>query len=104
MRERDTSASWGQVGILAVLIAAFAYTGHNALNGDRGLLALVDNTQEIAALEIELARLEGEHARMARDVDLLSPPNVDRDLLDERARSELGFVRENEQVIFRGRE
>ncbi len=104
MSERNRSASWGQVALLAGLLAAFVYTGHNALIGAHGLLALVDNSQEIAALEIERDRLGAEHARMARDVQLLSPPMVDRDLLDERARTELGFVRDNEQVIFRGRE
>lgn len=104
MRGQGRHISWGQVALFAALLLAFAYTGNSALTGDRGLMALAGNTQDIHALEMELARLEGERERMARDVQLLSPPMVDRDLLDERARVELGFVRENEQVIFRGRE
>ena len=92
---------WGQVALAGVLLAALGYTAQNTLAGERGLLALIEKRQEINLLEMELAAREQEHARIARNVELLSPPYVDQDLLDERARSELGYAREGELVIFR---
>ncbi len=108
MRERRyetrRGARWGQVVVLAGLLLALAYTVQNTLIGDRGLLSFIDKNQEIHALEIELAQVTDERNRIARNVELLSPPYVDQDLLDERARSELGYAREDELVIFRDRD
>lgn len=95
---------WGQVVLAAGLLLALAYTVQNTLIGERGLLSFMDKTQEIQELELELAQITEERLRIARNVELLSPPYVDQDLLDERARSELGFAREDEIVIFRNRD
>lgn len=97
-------AGWGQVALTAGLLLALGYIGQNTLAGDRGLLALIEKRQEIKLLEIELAELQTERTRIARDVQLLSPPYVDQDLLDERAREELGYAREGELVIFRNQD
>jgi len=109
MRDADTyarsgGASWGQVALAAGLLLALAYTGQNTLAGDRGLLSFINQTQEIRVLEMELAEIHEERSRIARNVELLSPPYVDEDLLDERARSELGFTRDDEIVIFLDRD
>jgi len=95
---------WGQVALAAALLLALAYTGQNTLAGERGLLSFIDKNQEIRVLELELAQIREERSHIARNVELLSPPYVDEDLLDERARSELGFARDDEIVIFRDRD
>jgi cell division protein FtsB len=97
-------AGWGQVALTAGLLLALFYIGQNTLAGRHGLLALIESRQEINLLEVELAQVESERAIIARDVQLLSPPYVDQDLLDERARSELGYARAGELVIFRDQE
>ncbi len=89
------------MALAAGLLLALGYVGQNTLTGDRGLLALIDKREEIRALESNMAALEIERTRLARDVQLLSPPYVDFDILDERARSELGYARDGELVIFR---
>ena len=98
---KQKSTSWGQVALTAGLLIALFAVGQNALTSRHGALALIEKQQEIRLLEIDLARVEADRARIARDVELLSPPYVDQDLLDERARSELGYAREGELVIFR---
>jgi len=98
---RNKSTSWAQVALTAGLLIALFAVGQNALTSQHGLLALMEKRQEIKLLEVELTSVEADRARIARDVELLSPPYVDQDLLDERARSELGYAREGELVIFR---
>ncbi len=89
------------MALAAGLLLAFGYTVQNTLTGDLGLLSLIENRQEIRVLEVRLGELEAARMAIARNVQLLSPPYVDQDLLDERARSELGYAREDELVIFR---
>ncbi len=98
---QNRGTSWGQVALTAGLLLALFYVGQNTLAGRHGLLALIEKRQEIKLLEVELAEAQSARARLERDVLLLSPPYVDQDLLDERARSELGYAREGELVIFR---
>jgi len=98
---QDGGAGWGQVALTLGLLLALFYVGQNTLAGRHGLLALIENRQEINMLQAELVEVQAERARIQRDVDLLSPPFVDQDLLDERARAELGYAREDELVIFR---
>jgi len=89
------------VALAAGLLLALGYTVQNTMTGDLGLLAYTQKRDEIRALELELASLEATRGRVAHNVELLSPPYVDQDLLDERARSELGYARDGELVIFR---
>ncbi len=99
--ETRRGAGWGQVALAAGLLLALGYIFQNTLTGDLGLLSYMEKRQEIRLLGAELADVQATRTAIARNVQLLSPPYVDQDLLDERARSELGYARENELVIFR---
>ncbi|MDT8344776.1 MAG: septum formation initiator family protein [Thermohalobaculum sp.] len=93
---------WGQVLIPAsfILLLAFALVFlHSGLQGERGLTALHDADREIAALRAELAVLDAETAEFANRVRRLDESALDLDLLDERARAVLGYVRPDEIVI-----
>ena len=81
---------------LALLIA---YFGYHAFAGDRGILAsdlrdatLTAKSQELAALQTRRQDLEV-RARLLRDT------NLSADLLEERARSLLGFADPRDYVI-----
>jgi cell division protein FtsB len=49
---------------------------------------------------LDLDRVEGERQALDRRVNLLRSDHLDRDMLDERARSTLNLVGPNELVIF----
>ena len=75
------------------------YFGFHAFTGDRGILTsnqrdatLVAKTRELAALRAERQDLEA-RARLLRDTSL------SKDLLEERARSLLGFADPKDYVI-----
>jgi cell division protein FtsB len=83
----------------ALLILLIVYFGLNAFIGPRGLLssnqrdaALIARTQELAQVRSQRQDLEM-RARLLRDTSL------SRDLLEERARSLLGFADPRDYVI-----
>jgi cell division protein FtsB len=93
---------WGQVLVPAsfILLLAFALVFlHSGLQGERGLTALHDAEREIEALKAELAAVDAETAEFANRVRRLDEGALDLDLLDERARAVLGYVRPDEIVI-----
>ena len=73
--------------LIAVLIA---YFGFHALTGDRGLLTSEQREQMLATRAAELQQVR---AKLLRDSSLSA------DLLEERARSLLGFADPRDYVI-----
>jgi cell division protein FtsB len=75
------------------------YFGYQALTGDRGLLTGPIREETLAQRTAELKRLQAERVDVERKVRLLGERGLSRDLLDERARSVLGFADPREYVI-----
>ena len=93
---------WGQIvapAITIVLITVLAVFGHSALQGEHGLAALRQAEALEADLTAELAGINEERRALANLVGRLDERNLDLDLLDERARTILGYVRREELVI-----
>ncbi|MFO7855908.1 MAG: septum formation initiator family protein [Paracoccaceae bacterium] len=81
------------------VVGATCYFAYAALQGDRGLVEQVRLTREEAELSRRLDALKAERARMETLTLGLSDRRLDLDLLDERARAVLGFIRDDEVVI-----
>jgi cell division protein FtsB len=79
-----------------------AYFWHHAHTGAHGLEA--KQRFKIRAFEIgrELEAARAEHAEWERRIALLRSDQIDRDLLEERARVMLGKVHRNDLVIMTG--
>ncbi len=93
---------WGQIVapvIYILLIAVLAVFGHSALQGEHGLGALRQAEALEAELTVELAGVGEERRALANLVGRLDERNLDLDLLEERARAMLGYVRREELVI-----
>ena len=87
-------------GVSALVVGYFV---HHAHSGSRGLDA--KRQLKIQAYEIskELEALKSERAEWERRIALLQSDQIDRDLLEERARILLGRVHRNDLVIITGR-
>jgi len=97
-----TRSNRPQFGALIYFAAAFALCSHftfAAVQGDFGLFRRVEIAAEAEALTRDLARLETEIAAMENLTRRLSDDYLDLDLLDQQARSVLGFLRADEIVI-----
>jgi len=81
-------------------ISLMAYFGYHLVVGERGLKAWARLNQEISVAKAGFAQIHAERQALERDVGLLSPDHIDRDMLDERARAVLNLVGPNEVVIF----
>ena|SRR5437764_11206162 len=68
------------------------YFGVNAYTGKYGLNAQQELDQEIIALTNELARLRDERGKAEQRLSLLRSDRLDPDMLDERARVQLGYA------------
>ncbi|MAW52981.1 MAG: septum formation initiator [Geminicoccus sp.] len=84
---------------VAFFTATALYFIFHLVTGDRGLLAYIAIKRELDDATVILAELEVEKQDLQRDVSLLYDTPIDVDMLEERARVELGFVREDETII-----
>jgi cell division protein FtsB len=79
--------------------AAVGYFIQSAKSGNRGLLAKQALKIQVFELRRELETVSAEYADWDRRLALLRADQVDRDLLEERARTVLGRVHKNDLVI-----
>ena len=82
--------------VVVLVVGNFAFA---AMQGDHGIFRRVQVEGDIARLEARKAELEAEYAVIANLTRRLSDDSLDLDLLDERARVVLGYVRADEVVI-----
>jgi cell division protein FtsB len=94
IRTRARSALWPIIG--ALLLAYFSY---HTVQGDHGLLSLLQLRAKVEQAHTVHAALEIERTRLDARVALLRPDNLDPDMLEERARVMLNFAHPNEIVI-----
>ena len=93
---------WGQIvtpTFYIVLVAVLAVFAHSGLQGEHGLAALNRAEALERELEAELARTREERLALENKVERLGADYLDLDLLDERARAVLGYVRRDELII-----
>jgi cell division protein FtsB len=76
------------------------YLGFHAVSGERGLLALFQESRKLEMLKAELAEVTLKREAMDKKVRGLSSSSLDLDLLDERARVVLGMGFKDEVVVF----
>ena len=84
-------------GLCLSLLVYFAY---HAQTGRYSIYTKEEMRQVAKQLEGELAELRAERDRLQNRVSQLTVGTLERDALDEVARSQLGYVGENEIVIF----
>lgn len=76
-----------------------AYMAYGAVAGAAGFRVLKKLEADLAAQRAELEGIEARRAALERRAKLLNPKSLDRDMIDERIRSVLGYAREGDIVI-----
>ncbi len=80
-------------------IIIIVYFAVHAVTGNTGLIAWQGYKAQHAAVAAEAARVAADKAALARQVALLDPHHVDRDLADELVRRDLGAIRADEVIL-----
>ena len=81
----------------ASLLIYFLY---HAVQGDRGLIAYWQLAKQVERARVTSSILDNQRRNMLHRVSLLNPSTLNRDMLDERARFMVGYVRPKEIIIF----
>ncbi|MGO4705218.1 septum formation initiator family protein [Microvirga sp. 2MCAF38] len=88
--------------LYSISAGVVGYFMHHAQTGARGAQAREQYEALAADLTKELNGLKTEHGNWERRIALLRSDQIDRDLLEERARVMLGRVHPNDLVIITG--
>lgn len=83
----------------ALFLSVSSYFAWHAMHGERGLIAREQRLADITAARAELSRAEADRDQIERRVAGLRGERLDRDQLDERARSLLNMVGRDEIVV-----
>ena len=97
--EIKTRARQAIAPILGTVVVG--YFGYHMVQGDYGIIAYLQLKAKLAQAHAIEERLERDRVRLEQRVVLLRPDNLDRDLLEERARVMLNYAHPDDVVIFR---
>ena len=99
VRNTRIRAALTQLGLWALIAALTGYFVYHGIHGERGLRAHRSFEAEIAALSVRLAGLEADRKALEERVSRFEPSSVDRDLLDEETRQNLGWLHPNDRIL-----
>ena len=99
MTQTRTYSGWGLLAVVSLATGLGSYFAFAAIQGEYGVLRRTEITSFSDNLNSELMRLNTEVEQMENLTQRLSDEYLDIDLLDERVREILGYVRSSELVI-----
>ncbi len=82
-----------------LFLALVGYFGWNATRGEHGLRAHAVREQQLVVVKGELAQAEAERDAWQAKVAGLDDRRLDSDMLDERARSQLGLAAPSDVLL-----
>jgi cell division protein FtsB len=88
------------LAIALMMAMLFLYFVYVTVQGDRGILAMLQMQGTTQAAEAELAALRAERATLEARVKHMRGNSIDPDLLDEQSRSQLNLAGSNDVVVF----
>jgi cell division protein FtsB len=86
------------LGRTLLLALALFYFSYHMVSGEKGVRAMIQLQQKVAAAKEELTMVEGHKTRMEQRVQRMYNGSLDADLLDEQARKTLGRARPDEII------
>ncbi|MBJ2150918.1 septum formation initiator family protein [Paracoccus sp. IB05] len=99
MTRQQRRHNMGGLIYFALMFTLGAYFTFAAVQGDYGVFRRVEIRAEASGLAVERDKLAVQLAEMQNLTHRLSDDYLDMDLLDERARDVLGYMRADEIVI-----
>ncbi|MBY0292649.1 MAG: septum formation initiator family protein [Alphaproteobacteria bacterium] len=85
----------------SVGLAVMGYFIYHSIQGDRGILAWVQLQERLLYVESQLKDIIQERQFLEEKVRDLRPENINRDLLDQQVRLQLGYTHPDEVVILK---
>lgn len=82
-----------------IWLLVIGYFTFHLVQGERGIISMWRLQSQLAYSESQLAALREDRKDLEKHVQLLRPDHIDQDMLDEQARSTLGYAAPNEIMI-----
>jgi len=79
---------------------ALLYFSYHTVQGDRGIIAYLRLNAQLEKTKVALIESNARRYNLSRRVRLLRPEFLDRDMLDEQARHNLGLAHPDDLVIY----
>ena len=90
----------GRLALPVITVAFLSYFGYHSIHGDLGLRGMEDFERQRVERQARLDVLVRQRQILEKEVALMSDGSLERDMLDEKARSYLNMSRADEIVIF----
>lgn len=100
MKKRLAVKGFRSLLVPLILLSVLVYFIYHLIQGERGLLSWHRLNKRVDDLQREVSVLQSQKQTLERRVFLLSPSSLCPDMLEERVRAVLNFVRKDEIVIF----
>ncbi|HUX79621.1 MAG TPA: septum formation initiator family protein [Alphaproteobacteria bacterium] len=84
-----------------MVFAIMAYFTYHSIQGDRGILAWMQLQERLLHIQSVLKEITQTRQELEEKVRDLRPESINRDLLDQQVRLQLGYTRPDEIVILR---
>jgi cell division protein FtsB len=93
-QQHPKSLLWAALSLVVLFYFCYHY-----VSGNRGLFAYNKLKSEAVVLDNRLLELQQQNEALHRRVTLLRKDNIDQDMLDEQARTVLGYGEGDEKII-----
>ena len=84
-----------------MVLSVMGYFIYHSIQGDRGILAWMQLQDRLLHFQSQLKELVQARQELEEKVHDLRPESINRDLLDQQVRLQLGYTRPDEVVILR---
>ena len=84
-----------------MVLSVMGYFIYHSIQGDRGILAWMQLQERLLHIQSELNEITQARQDLEEKVHDLRPESINRDLLDQQVRLQLGYTRPDEIVILR---
>ncbi|HEV7245645.1 MAG TPA: septum formation initiator family protein [Shinella sp.] len=91
---------FGRLTLPVITVAFLSYFGYHSVHGDFGLRGMEEFERRRVERQARLDVLVRQRQILEKEVALMSDGSLERDMLDEKARSYLNMSRADEIVIF----
>ncbi len=99
MTFRDIRRTAKKYAFQTFIVCLVLYFLYHLVQGGRGILTLRALESNLSTAEVELSELKAQHDKLENRVNLMKPGAVCPDLLEEQAKSVLGYKHPEEKIV-----
>lgn len=89
-----------KVKLLIILLLLILYFIYHFFSGHHNILSLFEIDKNKHTLDKEVENLKKQKEKLSKKIKIMQPQSLDKDLLEEKARKDLGKIKEGETVYY----